>query len=779
MVNWRFAFASSEAALLVTTTTLLAAGGLVWIAHPGAARVLWAVATVVGLVPATVWVIGQFRAGRWGADLLAVLALASTLVVGEFLAGAVVAVMVGTGRLLETLAQRRAGHDLSALLDRIPRTAKLVTVDGPRPVPVAELGPGDRIVVAPGEVVPVDAGVTADAAFDESALTGEPDPVTRRAGDTVRSGVVSVGEAVELVATASAEDSTYAGVVRLAEQAGAGAAPVARLADRVAAWFLPTALAIAGLSWLTSGDAVRAVAVLVVATPCPLLLAVPIAVTGGLSLAARSGVVVKGGATLELLGRAATLATDKTGTVTVGRPEVVGVVCAPGEDAARVLALAAAVESYSTHVLAGAVVRAAAGAGLRPPSATEVRERHGVGVEGRVEGSAVRVGRAGDEGALPDWARGAASRGRLDLATPVWVTVDDRLRGALLMRDRVRTDAGRTIRRLRAVGLRDIVLVTGDRVANAEEVAALLGLDAVRAEASPADKIRCVRDQRRRGITVMVGDGVNDAPALAAADVGVALGSRGSTAAAQAADAVILDDRIDRLADVVEIARRTRGIAVRSAVVGTSLSVVAMIVAAVGWLPPVAGAVAQEGIDVVVILYALRALRRPRRTKVGDPTDRMLRRFAAEHDELQPTRVAVRQAADALSGGPSPVADAELHRAHRLLVDHLLPHERAEERDLYPRVGALFGGQEAMSTMSRSHVEIERLIRRLGRHLAESGGRVLPDQVDDLRATLYGLDAVLTLHFAQEEEAFFTLADPDPEPRDVDRRRGLGGAEEA
>lgn len=748
-----------EALLLLAVAVLLAGGGVSWWWSPSAADAMWAAATAAALVPAVWWVALDLRRRRYGADLLAVLALASTLATAEYLAGAVVALMVATGRLLEAAAGRRAGRDLSALLDRAPNQAHVRRGDRVDTVPVDEVRPGDVVVVLPGEVVPVD-GVSAVAGvFDESALTGEAAAVDRPAGDTVRSGVVNTGAAVDIRASATAAGSTYAGVVRLAEQAAAGTAPVARLADRVAVWFLPLALVISAAAWIASGDVVRAVAVLVTATPCPLLLAVPIAVTGGMSRASRSGVVVKDGAALELLGRVSSLVLDKTGTVTAGRPEVTDIVCAPGRGPDEVLRLAAGVEQYSPHVLADAVVRAARRVGVEPAAASAVTEEPGRGVTGQVDGRTVRVGKPVTGTALPAWAQAATRRGKLDLASVVWVQDGEALAAALLVRDRIRLDAARTMRRLREIGVRRVLLLTGDRVDNAEEVAGMLGLDEVQAGASPADKIARIEKQRASGTTAMVGDGVNDAPALAAADVGIALGSRGSTAAVQAADAVIVDDRIDRLADAVEIARRSRGLAWQSAVAGTVLSVLAMLAAAGGLLVPVFGAVVQEGIDVAVILNALRALRAPlRRHRVPGEADALLRSFAAEHEELRPARAAVRQAADALAHGPGPEADAAVRRAHSVLTERLLPHEEAEETRLYPTLAQVLGSPESTVTMSRGHAEIQRLARRLGRHLEQAPNGIQPDQIDDLRAVLYGLDAVLTLHFAQEEEAYFTLA---------------------
>ncbi|RJQ87264.1 heavy metal translocating P-type ATPase [Amycolatopsis panacis] len=746
---------SGELSLFVVVAAALLAGGVLWLSGKSGWAWCWAAAAGAALVPAIWWVVADLRRRRWGADSLAVLALASTLAVGEFFAGAVIAVMVATGRVLESRARRRAGRDLSVLLERAPRTAHRRAGDELGEVPVGQLAAGDVVVVLPGEVVPVDAKLAAGGLFDESALTGEPLPVSRPAGDAVRSGVVNAGAAVEVTAVASAAESTYAGVVRLAETAAAQTAPVARLADRAAVWFLPAALLLAGAAWLLSGDVDRAVAVVVTATPCPLLLAVPIAVTAGMSRAARAGVVVKDGAALESLGRARVLFVDKTGTITVGRPEVTDVVCAPGHTVEEILRLAASVEYYSPHVLAAAVVRAAESAGIERARAAEVTEVPGTGVRGRVDGDLVRVGKlpAGHE--IPVWAGSAARRGRLDLATVLWVERAGHPVAALLAKDRVRADAARTMRRLRTAGISTIRLLTGDRVDNAREVAALLGLDGVQAEVTPADKLDLVRAARAEGLVVMTGDGVNDAPALAAADVGVALGSRGATAAAQAADAVILDDRLARLADGAEIARRSRRLAVQSAAVGVALSLAAMATAAAGFLTPVWGAIVQEGIDVAVILNALRALRVP--VAVDPAPARLVHRFETEHERLRPALLAIRQAADALAEGATPAADRAVRRARDVVVAQVLPHEIAEETELYPALSGVLGGPESTVPMSREHAEIGRLARRLERHLEESPTVIQTDQVDDLRATLYGLDAVLTLHFAQEEEAYFTL----------------------
>ncbi|MEU9571058.1 heavy metal translocating P-type ATPase [Streptomyces massasporeus] len=756
--------ASLEPALLVVTTAAVAAGGIAWLAGAGGiADLLWGLGTVSAVVPAVGWVWSALRRGRAGVDVIAVLALGGTLAVGEYLAGALIGLMLATGRTLETAARRRASHDLRALLEHAPRSARRRTEDGVRSVPLSEIAVGDLLVVGPGEVVPVDGTVeSAAAVLDESVLTGEPAQVERPRGTGVRSGVVNAGGAFELRATAAEQDSTYAGIVRLAQQAGAENAPVVRLADRYAAWFLPLSLAVAGLAWLISGSAVRAVAVLVVATPCPLLLAAPVAIVSGLSRASRLGVVIRDGGALENLGRARTLLLDKTGTLTRGRPRVVDVTAAPGGTPSEVLRLAASVDQYSPHVLARAIAATARERKLDLSVPADVTEEPGRGATGTVDGHRLTIGRADPGEARPAWAGAVDNRALLDGAAVAWLTVDGKPAGAVLLRDPLRHDAPRTLRHLRSAGIDRVLMLTGDRAEPAREVAAVLGLDDVRAELGPAQKVAAVRAERERAVTVMVGDGVNDAPALAAADVGVAMGARGSTATSEVADIVLTTDRVDRLADAVSIAVRARRIAVQSALGGMLLSLAAMAAAAAGLLPPAVGALLQEGIDAAVILNALRALRVDRavRPALTPDTEALIHRFAAEHDDLQDVLEAVRAAADRLSDAPGPQALATVEEAHRLLTERLLPHEDAEEHRLYPALAPALGGPEATATMSRAHTEIERLSRRVATHLhlAHLAGGLAPEQLDDLRSCLYGLNTVLRLHFTQEEESYFSLA---------------------
>ncbi len=748
---------------MLTAAAVVAGGAASVLGASDLAAGCWIAGTAAAVAPAIGWVLVALRHGRAGVDLIAVLALLGTLTVGEYLAGSLIAVMLATGRTLDAAAERRASSDLRALLERAPRTARRREGAQVREVPLEEVVVGDLLMLGPGEVVPVDGRVEGSlAVLDESALTGEAALVEHTVGDVVRSGVVNAGGAFDLRATRTAADSTYAGVIALVRDAGADSAPVIRLADRYAAWFLPLSLGAAGLAWLLSGSPVRAVAVLVVATPCPLLLAAPVAIVSGLSRASRIGVVIRSGAALETLGRAQTLLMDKTGTLTAGRPMVVEIAAAPGWQPEEVLRLAASADQLSPHVLAEALVAEARMRELPLSVPSDVVEVPGRGVAATVEGRRVEVRRRELLSEDPGWMRQVVSRAVLNGSTASWVVVDEESAGALLLRDPLRQDASRTVRRLRAAGVRRLVLLTGDRREPAQEIGSVLGLDQVLAEQTPASKLAVVRAERARGVTVMVGDGVNDAPALAAASVGIAMGARGATACSEAADIVLTTDRLERVADAMEIARRARHIAVQSAMAGMLLSVLAMVVAAVGRLPPAAGALLQEGIDVAVILNALRALRGGSVDSVPVPpaTEVLIRRFAAEHDVLRDSLPLLRTAADQLAAEASPQALVALHAAHTALVERLLPHERAEEQELYPALATTLGGSESTATMSRMHAEIERLSRRLEAHLAQVAveGSIHPDRVQDLLATLYGLNAVLELHYIQEDENYFTLA---------------------
>ena len=599
----RFSFA-------VTVLGLLA-GAVLWLAdRPHWAELTWRAVLIVVLLSLALDVLASLRRGELGVDVIALLAMVGALALGQVLAGAVVALMLSGGEMLELYASGRARKELASLVERAPRVVHRYEDGHLTEPPIEAVRPGDRLLVKPGEIVPVDGVVASpEAVLDESALTGESSPVERRAGDRVPSGGVNAGGPFDLTAVATAEASTYAAIVRLVQEAEASRAPFVRLADRYSWFFLPVTLAVAGLAWLLSGDPVRALAVLVVATPCPLILAAPVAFVAGISRSARRGIIVKGGVALEALAAARTLLLDKTGTLTAGVPTVTRIETFKNLSEDELLRLAASLDQVSPHVLAAAIVRGARERRLALAFPTDVSEKLGTGIEGTVDGRRVALGKmewivAGRP--LP----ARASEVRQEVSTHglsnVFVGVDGELAGVIVLEDPVREDSAATLAALRRLGIQRIVMVTGDHRSVAERVGHALGADAVLAGCTPEDKVEAVR--KEAGPTAMVGDGVNDAPALAAADVGIAMGARGATASSEAADVVLMLDRLDRLVDALAIARRARAIALESVWAGMGLSIAAMLVAAAGYLPPLAGALFQEAIDVAVILNALRAL---------------------------------------------------------------------------------------------------------------------------------------------------------------------------
>jgi len=752
------------AALLAVTVTGLVTGGALSLAGAGqAGDAAWIAAGACGMAYSLWSMADSLRRGRIGVDVIALLALGGAVAVGEYLAAAVIGVMVASGRALEAWAAGQARRDLHALLERAPRSARRYRGAVIESVPLDEIVPGDRVLVAPGELVPVDGTVLgAPATLDESALTGEPLPVQRAVGEPVSSGVVNAGGPCDVAATARAADSTYAGIVRLVTEAERSQAPFVRLADRYALWFLLLSAVAAGAAWAVAGP-VRAVAVLVVATPCPLILAAPVALVSGLSVAARRGVLVKSGGVLERLAGCTTLLLDKTGTLTHGRPTLAAIVTAGPMPADEVLRLAASLDQVSRHVLASAVTRAAAERQCELVLPEQVDEVPGQGIRGVVAGRRVAVGNAdwtGVSGA-PVWAKTARRQARLDGALTVFVSVDGRPAGVLVLDDPIRPDAGRTIRSLRRGGIERIVMVTGDRADVAASVGAVIGVDEVLAERTPAEKVDAVRLERRRGPAIMVGDGINDAPALALADVGIAMGARGATASSEAADAVLTVDRLERVGEVTALARRTRRIALQSVLAGMAMSLAAMGVAGVGLLPAVWGALLQEGIDLVVILNALRALRPGGdRARLATEDAALTRRFRDEHESIRAAIDQLRTAADSLGLSSPAEVMALLQRVRRLLVEQIEPHERAEESELYPALDRLLGGTEPTAAMSRAHAEIAHQIRRFGQ-LIDDIGDGEPDDADlaDLRGMLYGLHAILRLHTAQEDESYLWIGD--------------------
>ena len=576
----------------------------------GAAAV-WAAATLPVLLALLVEIVTSLRRGEVGLDIVAGLSMGAALTFGENLAAAIVALMYAGGQYLETYAEKTARREMTALLSRVPRTA-IRHHDGQlEEVAVDVVSPGERLLIRRGDVVPVDGTVAEGVGvLDQSALTGESLPATAKPGEPVLSGSTNAGEAFDMIATRPAAESTYAGIVRLVEDAQRSRAPMSRLADRYAIVFLVLTVVLAGAAWWLSGDPIRAVAVLVVATPCPLILAVPVAIISGLSRAAKFGILIKGGKAIETLARIRTVVIDKTGTLTIGQARLIAIHVDAGITANEVLRVAASLDQASKHVIAQTIVDEARNKGLQLAVPTDVVETPGEGVVGRVDGRSVAVG--GLRFLAGKIARSDAStlpQDRPPGALVVAVGIDGRLSGVLILADEVRAGTTAMLSELRAMGIERIVLATGDRHEVASFVASGLSLDLVRSELTPDQKILVVLAERKNGPVMMIGDGVNDAPALAAADVGVAMGAKGAAASAQAADVVLLVDQLDRILPAIRIARRSRLIALQSVIAGIGLSALAMVAASFGLLVPAEGAVIQEVIDVAVIFNALRALR--------------------------------------------------------------------------------------------------------------------------------------------------------------------------
>lgn len=641
---------------LVASTLLVGVVGLLLLATPAREVAPWFVGVYALAIAAweAVQMVRSLVRGNLGLDILAVTAITAAVLVGEPWAALVVVLMLTGGEALEHYAENRSKRELVALLDRAPRTATRVlgpakaaidsremgsvsgvagsssssasqtstATDGIaasdllEEVPVDQIVIGDTLLVRPGEVVPVDAILlAADASFDESSLTGESLPVERSHGELIASGVVNGSTAIYLRAKSLAADSQYQQIVALVEQAQQSKAPTVRLADRYALPFTVFSLAIAAAAWAISGDPTRFAEVLVVATPCPLLIAAPVAFLGGMSRAARHGLIVKSGGTLEQLARVRSAAFDKTGTLTSGRPALARTHLEPGVTESQLLQLAASAEVYSSHVLAAAIVQTAKDQRLPILAMRDAREFATNGVQATLD-AAVEAGHVGATGGTvrvgkPNWVAEATSgleRVALESGElAIYVSLGERYLGALIMRDHVRPEAASIIAELRDLGVERLLIVTGDIKSTAAAIASEVGITEVHAESTPEGKVQIAAGITPRPL-LMTGDGLNDAPVLAAADVGFAMGARGATAASESADVVARFDTLAGVAHAVRIGRDTVRIAVQSIWMGILLSVALMLVAAFGFLPALVGAWMQELVDLVAILGALRAI---------------------------------------------------------------------------------------------------------------------------------------------------------------------------
>jgi len=571
---------------------------------PEVARWIFLATLVAGGGPLVLQTVRGMLRGRFAADIVAMLAIVTALVLGQYFAGAVIALMQSGGEALERYAMGRASSSLEALLARAPKTGRRLLGGGQtEEVPVSELRVGELLLIRPGDLVPVDGEVTSGtSAVDQSALTGEPLPIRALPGTPLLSGSINLDGALEMRARRPAEASQYQQIVRLVERARREKPPIQRLADRFAVWFTPVTLLMCGVAWLVTGSPTSVLAVLVVATPCPLILATPIAVIAGISRAADLGVIIKTGAAIEQVGRARAVVFDKTGTLTLGHPTVERIQVTDGVGPDEVLRFAAAVEQLSSHHLGKAVADVGRERLGELPPATDFLETAGAGVAACVEGHGVAVGSAGFLAG-----RGVAVPEAPDDHTTAYVSVDGRLVGTIEFADRLRHQVPSLLQRLAVLGVTETVMLTGDREATAEMIAGQAGIRTVRANLLPADKVAAVRELKRGyGTVVMVGDGINDAPALAAATVGVAMGEHGTAVSAEAADIVLLVDDISRVGDAMAISRRMRRIALQSIGAGLGTSFALMVVASFGLLTPALGAVLQEALDAAVILNALR-----------------------------------------------------------------------------------------------------------------------------------------------------------------------------
>jgi len=747
-------------ALIIVALTALGLGLLIWgIGHVKAAKWIWAMGTFPVAAALLVSMIRDFVSGRVGVDAIAFVSMSAALLLGEALAGVVVAVMYAGGNMLEDFAVARAERDLKSLIDRAPRVAHRRSEGRIEDVAIEAVAVGDSILVRGGEIIPVDGVIaSAGAMLDEAALTGEPIPVHRRKGEPARSGTLNAGETFEMRASATAGESTYAGIVRLVTAAQTAKAPFIRLADRYALLLLPVTLIVAGAAWLLSADPIRGLAVLVAATPCPLILAAPVAFIAGVSQAARKGILIKGGAPLEALARTHTVMFDKTGTLTVGGARLIAIEAAPGESPDEVLRLAGSLEQASHHVVAAAIVEAARAKGLALELPENARETMGSGLQGELGGHVVCVGShqlVYGSRKPEDWAVRVLRRAAWRSALSVFVSVECRTIGALLLGDELRRETPHAVQMLRKAGVSRIVMVTGDRADAAETIGATLDLDAVLADRVPSDKVDAVAMEQRLHPTVMVGDGINDAPALAAANVGIAMGARGASASSEAADVVILVDRLDRVSEAVIIAKRARAIAVQSIGAGMAMSGIAMGFAAIGWLSPVAGALTQEAIDVAVILNALRALvpaRSSWRSAMPVATATALRQ---EHEQLDVSLDRLREIADALDDAGPTEAVALIGEASQVVTGRIVEHERADECKVYPRLAGFLGDGHGLGAMSRAHREILHLARLLDR-LATGLTPADADRylIRDAQRVIEAIESLVRMHNAQEEDIY-------------------------
>ena len=570
--------------------------------QPTMTRVLVTIAGAILAISMFIEMIKTLRSGRYGVDLLAIIAIISTLVIGQYWASLIIIVMLVGGESLEDYAAHRASRELHKLLENSPTFAHKKVGDSYEDTPIDAIEIDDVFLVKASEVVPIDGVVLeGDSWFDESSLTGESEPVTKAIGDDVLSGSINGETAVLIQASKKASDSQYQKIVQLVKESEATPAQFVRLADRYAVPFTIVSLLIAGAAWLISGDMTRFAEVLVVASPCPLILAAPIAFVGGMSRSSRNGLLVKNGTTIEKLSLAKTVAFDKTGTLTTGILQVKSITPEKTEHSEDdLLQIAAALEIGSNHILAKSLVTLATEKDLALLAVADLRESTGLGLSGVIANKTYRIGRANFANAEDEKVNGTA----------VFISEDDVFIGKILFEDKIRPESQHVIERLKAQDVQHILMLTGDNQKTAELVAGELGITEMHAGLMPSEKIGILKElpETHRPM-VMVGDGVNDAPALALSDVGIALGASGSTVASESADVVVLRNDLNLVPESIKISRETMKVAKEAVLIGIFICIALMLIASTGILPAIIGALLQEVIDTVSILYALKALK--------------------------------------------------------------------------------------------------------------------------------------------------------------------------
>ncbi len=571
------------------------------------ADIIWLFTLIVGGAPVVWETIRGMLKGKFASDVVAMLAILTAIIMREYFAGVIIVLMQSGGEALENYSLRRASSSLEQLLARAPRVAQRKSDDQIAEINVDQVQIGDTLIVRPGDLIPVDGSLqSAEAEVDEAALTGEPMANTKYADDKLLSGSVNTGSVFEMRAGALSTDSQYSKIVKLVQQAQQEKPPLQRLADRYAVWFTPVTLLMCVLAFLITRDPRNILSVLVVATPCPLILAVPVAVISGINRAASFGIVVKGGTAIEQIGNANVIVFDKTGTLTFGTPIVDRIIAFDGVSEDDVLRLSGGVEQLSSHLLAHALSQAAQTKFGTLPIPTNFQEVPGGGVEGNTDNRRISIGSA--RFLTEQTGKTVPTVAQIDGALATYIAIDHQPAGVVVFNDQIRPGVPKLMTKLRAMGVKQTIMLTGDNEQHAKAIGQLAGLDRVEANLLPEDKLRIIKELRVKfGTVVMVGDGINDAPALAAATVGIAMGAHGTGISAEAADIVLLVDDIGRVADAVEAGQRMSRIAKQSIYVGLGLSFGLMVLAAIGLIAPPVGALFQEAIDVAVILNALRA----------------------------------------------------------------------------------------------------------------------------------------------------------------------------